>query len=356
MKIDKTELLEALYTLYQVKLRNKTGKSQENLLLYIDLNTNHVKVGIDQGYSLYIKIDAKTNRKEKETIVVNYLSFAGIVQHSINQTIDLKLIKNLLSVNGNLVNFRLVDRPNAKALLHKELRHYCKEDWTKIETKTLLDRIDSVKYAITTDETKVVLMGVGINPSYVTATDGHRLALCGNIEPNNISPTSLMFFADLTFLLKKELTVEIAGKDDTTYIKGCNWEYIEAQRKYPAVQQLIPNTFDINCECDREQLLDAVIRMGGTKPYNDIIKLTIESDQLIVENPQNKSQVFIPTSKNTKNLEIEFNYKYLAECLDNINCKTIVININSPTSPVIINDKEKLTDQMGLIMPVQSRK
>lgn len=188
MKIDKTELLDALYTLYQVKLRNKTDKSEkiENLLLYIDLNTNYVKVGIDQAYSLYIKINTKTNRQEKETIAVNYLNFAGIVQHSISQVIDLKLIQNLLSVNKNLINFRLVNRPNINALP-------LKEDWTKIETKTLLSRIESVKYATSIDETKRILTGVGINPNYVTATDGHRLALCGDIASNNTSPTSLMF-------------------------------------------------------------------------------------------------------------------------------------------------------------------
>lgn len=354
MKIDKTELLDALYTLYQVKLRNKTDKSEkiENLLLYIDLNTNYVKVGIDQGYSLGIRINTKVDTKtkqEKETIAVNYFNFAGIVQHSISQEIDLKLIQNLLSINKNLINFRLVNRPNIKELP-------LKKDWIKIETKTLLGRIESVKYATAIDETKRILTGVGINPSYVTATDGHRLALCGDITSNNTSPTSLMFFADLTYLFVKESTVEIAGKNDTTHIKGSNWEYIEAKGRYPAVQQLIPDTFDVKCECSREQLLDAIIRIGDTKLENDVIKLTFESDQLILENPSNKSQVFIATGKNTKKTEIAFNYNYLAECLDNINCKTIVINMNSSTSPVIINDKEKLIDQMGLIMPVQLRK
>ena len=351
MKIDKTELLDALYTLYQVKLRNKTDKI-ENLLLYIDLNTNYVKVGIDQGYSLYIKINTKVDTKtkqEKETIAVSYLDFAGIVQHSISQEIDLKLIQNLLSVNKSLINFRLVNRPNINALP-------LKEDWTKIETKTLLSRIESVKYATSIDETKGVLRGVGINPSYVTATDGHRLALCGDIAPNNTSPISLMFFADLTYLFVKESTIEIAGKNGTTHIKGSNWEYIEDKGKYPAVQQLIPNFFKCEYDCDREQLLDAVVRIGDTKPENDVIKLTFESDRLIVENPSNKSQIFIATSGNTKKRKIAFSYDYLAECLDNINCKTIVININSSTDPVIINDKEKLSNEMGLIMPVKLRK
>lgn len=59
--------------------------------------------------------------------------------------------------------------------------------------------------------------------------------------------------------------------------------------------------FDVKCECDREQLLDAIIRIGDTKLENDVIKLTFESDRLIVENPGNKSQVFIATGKNIKN-------------------------------------------------------
>lgn len=130
--------------------------------------------------------------------------------------------------------------------------------------------------------------------------------------------------------------------------------------KYPAYRQLIPVQFERQVNVERKKLLGALERIAIlASQKNDIVKFSIDQENqqlsLSVEAQDvGSGQESISAQISGNSLDIAFNVKYAMESLKNISANEIQMQLNSATTPVVLNPLTgaKMTH---LLMPVQLR-
>jgi DNA polymerase-3 subunit beta len=249
-----------------------------------------------------------------------------------------------------------------------------------LSAEALIEGLRGSLFATSNDETKQVLTGLHIivRPETLefAATDGHRLALVETENPNQSEeePFEVTVPARALRELERMITMRQSQSQDealslVVYLDPGQVVFELADQrltsrtlegKYPAYRQLIPVQFERQVNVERKQLLAALERIAIlASQKNDIVKFTIDSDNqqlsLSVEAQDvGSGQESIAAQVSGGNLEIAFNVKYAMESLKNLAANEIQIQLNSATSPVVLNPLSgaKMTH---LLMPVQLR-
>lgn len=234
-------------------------------------------------------------------------------------------------------------------------------------------------FATSTDETKQVLTGLHVtvqsNLLKFAATDGHRLAV---VETANESedPDELADPFEITIPAKALQELErMIGSKKSDFLKlhigegQIIFDLTDQQLtsrilggKYPNYQQLIPTQFERQVNVDRKQLLSALERIGIlASQQNHTLKVVIdaENQQLILtaeaqQVGSGQESISAQISGDDSELILALNVKYAIESLKNLTSTEVQIQLNSATTPVVLNPLagEKITH---LLMPVQLR-
>ena len=132
--------------------------------------------------------------------------------------------------------------------------------------------------------------------------------------------------------------------------------------RYPNYQQLIPTQFERQVNVDRKQLLGALERIGIlASQQNHTLKVVIdaENQQLILtaeaqQVGSGQESISAQISGDDSELIVALNVKYAIESLKNLTSTEVQIQLNSATTPVVLNPLagEKITH---LLMPVRLR-
>lgn len=135
---------------------------------------------------------------------------------------------------------------------------------------------------------------------------------------------------------------------------------IEGQ--YPNYEQFLPKDLKIQVILNREEFLNIIRTASIFSGKTGIVKLTINPQKSLLEifaqDPnlgENKSQIPAEISMTVKEkgkIEIDFNYKYLADGLSNLESKKIVFGVNDSSSPAIIKGVEN-NSYLYLVMPIK---
>lgn len=253
--------------------------------------------------------------------------------------------------------------------------------------ETLIEGLHGTLFATSGDETKQVLTGVhltfGNEGLEFAATDGHRLAMVETFnqleEAVDIDDEDLDLNATVPARalgeLERILRMKQSGNSENTeqlvslhFGQGqvvFEWLYqritsrlLEGQ--YPAYRQLLPQGFNKSLTVERKQFLSVLERISVlTDPKNQIVKATLDGDNqkmtLSIEAKDvGSGKETIPIQFSGDSMEIAFNVKYLMESLRNISTQEVQMQLNSATSPVVLQPLggAKATH---LIMPVQLR-
>lgn len=125
--------------------------------------------------------------------------------------------------------------------------------------------------------------------------------------------------------------------------------------QYPDYQQIIPKSFITQILLNREEFLNAVRVAGFFSSKVNSIKFSVQSGkiEILSQDPdlgENKTQ--IQTEVKGKELEIDFNYRYLLDGLNNISSKQIFLGLNSDSSPVVLKSAES-EDYLYVVMPIK---
>jgi len=129
---------------------------------------------------------------------------------------------------------------------------------------------------------------------------------------------------------------------------------IEGQ--YPDYQQIIPKNFTHQIVAEREALLNSIRVAGIFSSKVNNITLSIKKGQLeVLSNDadlgENKTQ--IEAEIKGGDLEVNFNYRYILDGLQNIAAKKVFLGLNSEASPMVIKPAEE-NDYLYVIMPIKS--
>jgi DNA polymerase-3 subunit beta len=262
-----------------------------------------------------------------------------------------------------------------------EIRGLGAEDYPKLpEVKTtpftlpvavLRAGIESALPFVSDDATKQVLQGVNLLQQLgelrFAATDGHRLSVQA-ADSEGDDPLEVTIPGGALALLDAHLKtceaadlVSIALDDVQGQFEIFGFRLVARilEGQYPNYAQLIPASFQREQAVPRQALIDALGRLSAVSTLvSNVIKVTLDSDKITLTSDAkeagNGSEVVpLEMGEPLDAITIGFNAKYLLEALKVTAGAEVLIQCNTPKTPVVISP---LTGgQTNLIMPIQIR-
>lgn len=251
----------------------------------------------------------------------------------------------------------------------------------RLSVTSMEEGLRGTLFATSADETKQVLTGVHLRVSGAglefAATDGHRLAVVEAVNSEEAEDGNSQidgFEVTIPASALRELERMFGKRADGEFL----WLHFEegqvsfdlgaGQRltsrtlegSYPAYRQLIPQQFENQINVDRRELVSALERIAILADRkNNIVKFTIDSENQrlflsaeAADIGSGKESMNVQVSG--QSLEVAFNVKYITESLKNSIASEVQIQLNTPTSPVVLVPLSG-TKMIHLIMPVQIR-
>lgn len=245
----------------------------------------------------------------------------------------------------------------------------------------LVDGLRGTLFATSGDETKQVLTGVHLKVQEegleFAATDGHRLSVvetANQIESDEpVEPVLTSFKVTVPARalrdLERILAARHAGESIALYFDQgqivFQWgdQYLTSRTlegQYPNYGQLIPRQFSHQLTIERKLFLSALERIAIlAEQKNSVVKLSLDPvNQQIVLSAEaqevGSGKEAIPAQISGEDLDVAFNVKYLMDGLKVISTTEVQMQLNTPTSPVVISPLGALK-MTYLVMPVQIR-
>jgi len=229
--------------------------------------------------------------------------------------------------------------------------------------------IDKTAFAVSQDALRPAMMGVYFQmdeeETRVVATDGHRLV--------RLDLPELQTDASVDFIVPEKAT-KLAGRivddDEVCTMRvdegHVSFEFENAHvfarlidETYPNYEAVIPDENDRNLVVDREDMLNAVKRVGlYSSSMTNQIRLDIAAEAVTIsaEDVERSSEAeeTIHCDYDSEEMEIGFNSEYLTEVLSNVDCEEVVFELSSPNRAGIVLPRQQAEDEdiLMLIMPV----
>lgn len=237
----------------------------------------------------------------------------------------------------------------------------------KIKAKAIKNAIRYTYQAATIIETRPEISGFlikndGSNLKIVT-TDSFRLAEYTIFDLENFKED---FEAIIPYKVGKELYNLFSDEDDITFKLGENQIMLESKNivissrliegKFPDYQRIIPRDFVLKVVLKTEDFLNSLKKVSifSTK-INDVKIKTLypKKIQLISKDQERGESVYTIDAKvDGKDLELNFNYKYLIEGINQLESEKIILNFTSKEKPLLIRPLED-SSYLYLVMPIR---
>jgi len=252
-----------------------------------------------------------------------------------------------------------------------------------IEKAQLRDAIKQVLFAVSSDESRVVLTGVllvykeGILKA--VATDTHRLAVRSVkiVEGTSGDASAVIPSRALSELLRvigsnEEGTVSLVLSDNQVQFRiedektGSGTTLISRliEGQFPNYERVVPSSFDRKITLERELFVAALKRsfifareQGSANRVVIRSSEDIDGDRLIITAISDtlgtaQEEIEIAREGATDPVEIAFNVKYLIQVLDAIESDGIHLELTAPLRPGVVRPTEG-SDYFCVLMPMQ---
>ena len=252
------------------------------------------------------------------------------------------------------------------------------ENILNIKQDELLNAINLTSFATSKFETTSILSGVSFqidgSSFEIGATDGSRLAkYTGRLSSNDVqTKQSVVIPARALLELERLILAFREGNDNVSFyfmpgqIIFQNNDFSLSTRLitgiFPAYDKLIPSEQSNKLVFSRTALLSGLERVAIlSNERTSVIKLILEKGTKAVKLSAHSPDYGNATDEvdaeyNGGDMEIAFNYKYLAEALRNLQLEKLLLELENSLSPLILKPKEKVDyGYTYLIMPVQLR-
>lgn len=231
----------------------------------------------------------------------------------------------------------------------------------KIRADAFAKGYNSVSFAISQDETRLILTGVLMaaedNKVSMVTIDGFKLAVenipCEAGQMNIVVPGSFMKLISASTSSGETITLRSDGKKLQASTDGMMMSCVLLSGEFPDYKKMIPTDFRTNTLVNGSELMNALKCGSVVNTSNNLVKLNIEKESMTVmsnsEEADFDAEVHCDTMGNE--LKIAFNHKYLMETISSIDGENIVMHLNTSISPCVINRKD--VDGFRLILPVR---
>lgn len=365
LKCLRINLLKAVQLAEKTTAKNLSLSSLSNIILEVkDSGFKIRSTNLDLG--LIIDVPAKISSTGDIAIIPQ------ILLNFLNNINDEEIELN--EENGNIK----INSKNAETLIKGQ---NCEDfpDILKIENKDIIsslkinsqiinEGLKSTLFASSISDIKPEISSVYIfsenKDLYFVSTDSFRLAEkkfeIG--DKNSLKPIILPFknATEIQRILEnKNENLLINLSKEKLEIKGLESDFYIISRIingiYPDYKQIMPNKFKTSAFIDRDELLRSLKISGIFSDKLNQIKLKINSKESKIEffsqsDNVGQNTIKIPIEVDGEDQEVNFNVKYLIDCLNIITSNKVSLRLNEKNKPVLINGLEKSFSY--LIMPI----
>ncbi len=235
-----------------------------------------------------------------------------------------------------------------------------------VAAPSLLETIDRVSRAASRDESRPVLTGILVRfegtKLVMAATDSYRLS----VKETELSEAGPELEAIIPARSLQELARVAAGaetvqlgvnENHVVFGTGDGGAWLTTRRidgQFPNVQQLLPDTFELELELPRAELLDVVRRAGVMAQRNAPLRLRFAEGELTVSAQSQdvgETSESLPVAHTGEPLEIGFNADFLREGVESVSSDTVQLKLINPLRPGLISAEGDAF--WYLIMPIR---
>jgi len=230
-----------------------------------------------------------------------------------------------------------------------------------------LETVDRVAPSASHDETRPVLTGVLVQFSRhlvrMVATDSYRLSVKETPLDSSVSGTlqaiaparTLMELSRIAAAVDDENIVILPTENQMLFeVGGITLISRLIDGQFPNYKQLIPETFDYEVAVDRDELLEAVRRIGLLAQKNAPLRLQFTSNTLTVSAESQdvgKAHEAMPVQYTGDELAIGFNPEFLEGGVAAVKESPVYLRFISPLRPGLIKGAGE--DFLYLVMPIR---
>jgi len=318
---------------------------------------------------------------EPGEITIPAKKFTNIVRELSQETITIKTAKtggkeeteveNQVIITSGKAYFSLMGIPPKD-----EFPPFPKYDSSKavtISSDLLRKMVNLTSFAVSYDQTRYILNGVCFvgekKDVKMIATDGRRLsyikrakAFSSPLTIEKIIPTKAINHLNhiLSVPTKTEETEIIPDENQMVFKNG---ETILTTRliegNFPNYEQVIPGSFKMKVEIDREQLLQATRRAALlTDERNNSVKYLFRRKSLVVSSTTpdvGSAQDELSIDYTGEEITIAYNPTYVIDVLKNLTTPKVYLELTNPLSPGVIRPAElpEGEDYLYVVMPMR---
>ena len=219
--------------------------------------------------------------------------------------------------------------------------------------QTLLrDMIQRTAFAISTDETRPVLMGSLMELSHgeirMVAIDGFRLALrlsrvaSADRQINAIVPSrTLSEIAKLMSDNEEDMVqIDIFGNQMRITVDDTHIYATLIEGEFIRYRQIIPQEFSTQARVDTRLFAGCIERASlmAREGKNNLVRFAVRDGVIVITSNSESGDVYeeIDAKITGEGIDIAFNVRYMQEVLRAIDDEEMVLNFNTPVSPCLI--------------------
>jgi DNA polymerase-3 subunit beta len=234
----------------------------------------------------------------------------------------------------------------------------------EIDAAALLDTVQRVSRAASRDESRPVLTGIlaqfeGAKLT-MAATDSYRMSVketqleSGGPELEAIIPARAL--DELARVAAGAEKVQL-GVNENHVIFGAGEAWLTTRRidgQFPNVAQLRPESFEVQLELDRAELLDAVRRAAVMAQRNTPLRLRFAEGELTISAQSQdvgETRESLAVRYTGEPLEIGFNAEFLREGLESVTADEVKLELINPLRPGLLSAEGD--SFWYLIMPIR---
>ena len=234
----------------------------------------------------------------------------------------------------------------------------------EVDATALLDTVQRVSRAASRDESRPVLTGIlaqfeGAKLT-MAATDSYRMSVKetaldgGGPELEAIIPARAL--DELSRVATGAERIQL-GINDNHVIFGTGNAWLTTRRidgQFPNVQQLRPESFEVELELNRVEVLDAVRRAAVMAQRNTPLRLRFEEGELTISAQSQdvgETRESLAVRYTGEPLEIGFNAEFLREGLESVTADEVKLELINPLRPGLISAEGDTF--WYLIMPIR---
>jgi DNA polymerase-3 subunit beta len=220
----------------------------------------------------------------------------------------------------------------------------------EIESASLLDTVQRVSRAASRDESRPVLTGILVrfegSRLTMAATDSYRMA----VKETELSAAGPELEAIIPARALDELGRVAAGTEsvqlgvnENHVIFGAGDAWLTTRRidgQFPNVAQLKPETFDVELELNRAELLETVRRAAVMAQRNTPLRLRFSEGELTVSAQSQdvgETRESLAVGYAGDPLEIGFNAEFLREGLESVTADDVQLKLINPLRPGLLS-------------------